>query len=424
MQEYLTAVRVLKAVIEGGQSMRGCFTEQDSPLGKQLCYGVTRRFYSLSKMMSFFIRQPLATKHFDIELLILAGMYSIDHLNRPAHASVNRAVETTLKLKKSWAKGLVNGVLRNYMRQAKTLRLIDDEAITDHPAWLVRRLQAAFPEHWQGIVAANNQQAPMTLRVNLNRTNITHYQAQLADAGLAAYPGRLSPGALYLEKAVNVTRLPGFTDGLVSVQDEASQLAAGLLDLAPGVRVLDACAAPGGKTCHMLEMQPDIRLTSIDIDTSRLDSVRENLLRLGLTARLLRADLATFAPGHRFERILLDLPCSATGIIRRHPDIKLLRRDADIAMLAITQGRLLARAWALLAEGGILVYSTCSLLPEENEQCLAEFMTQESSAMLLEIDATWGLKTPHGRQLLPDRSGTDGFFYARLQKIGQKNHNP
>ena len=424
MQEYLTLIRVLNAVIKNGRSMDRCFQEQDSPLGKQLCYGVIRHYYSLNKLLAALTRKTIADKHLDIQLLILAGIYSIDHLNRPAHASVNKVVNTTLKLKKSWAKGLVNGILRNYIRQAETLNaaLDDDESTTDHPAWLVDRLKVAYPTDWQAITHANNQQAPMTLRINLAKVKLADYREQLDDIGLASHPGLNSPSALYLEQATNVTLLPGFDDGMLSVQDEASQLAAGLLDLQSGHRVLDACAAPGGKTCHMLESMPGIQLTALDISQSRLDFVQDNLDRLGLEAQLVCADLEHFETDVKFDRILLDAPCSATGIIRRHPDIKLLRRNSDIAKLAAGQTRLLNKAWSLLEDGGLLVYSTCSLLPDENEAIVAEFVKQETSAKVLGFpnqDETvdWGHATDHGRQLLPNESGGDGFFYARLQKL-------
>ena len=258
----------------------------------------------------------------------------------------------------------------------------------------------------------------MTLRVNLSRSTVESYAQQLKDNGIDAVAGKFSPSALYLETAVSVDQLPGFDEGLVSVQDEASQLVAPLMVTQNDqtLQVLDACAAPGGKTCHLLELNSQLTLTALDIDESRLKKVDENVDRLGFSCETIAVSLESFKSEQNFDRILLDAPCSATGIIRRHPDIKLLRRESDIDKLATTQLELLAVAWALLKDGGKLVYTTCSVLPEENEAIVAAFVEATDSAEVVPIEENWGQSTQHGRQILPTENGTDGFFYARLKK--------
>jgi len=402
-----------------GKNLDACFTPDDSPLARQICYGVLRNYYSLKATQSLLLAKPLAKKHTDLHVLLLTGLYSVDHLNRPQHVSVNAVVETAVSFRKTWAKGLINGVLRNYLRNRQTLMLqLDDDtqAASNHPQWLFNRIQLAYPNSTDSIIAANNSHPPMTLRVNLSEIDRPAYQKKLQAQDIGSKPGELAPGALYLTKPVSVDQLPGFAEGLVSVQDEASQLAAPLVNLQPGMTVLDACAAPGGKTCHLLESISDVSLVAVDKDERRLEQVQENLNRLNKHCDLVACDLMEFQPTQSFDRILLDAPCSATGIIRRHPDIKLLRRDTDIVKLAATQLELLAKAWSLLKENGELVYSTCSILPTENELVLSAFRKVCSSADTLPIDATWGEETGVGRQLLPTVDSTDGFFYARLRK--------
>ena len=419
MDEYKSAVRVLYDVIEKGRSLDASFTDKDSPLAKQICYGVLRRYYELNLVVASLVNKPLARKHADIHLLLLAGIYSIAALNRPDHASVNATVNTTKALKKAWAKQLVNGVLRNYQRRRDSLQSnidTDLEASTNHPAWLANRILSAYPNQANAIFAANNEQPPMTLRVNLSRTTRAAYLEQLTRNDISAEPGDFAPTAIYLTSPTAVSNLPGFSEGLVSVQDEASQLTAGIMNLQAGQRVLDACSAPGGKACAMLEVAPDIVLTAIDISPERTLQVEENLTRLGLEATVVAIDFLDYdAP--TFDRILLDVPCSATGIIRRHPDIKLLRLDEDIDKLSTTQDNLLAKAWSLLSENGELVYSTCSILPEENEQVVHRFLSKHKDAERYPIEAKFGIPTASGRQLLPDSHAPDGFFFARLKKL-------
>ncbi len=422
MQEYQSAVRVLSAVIIDGKSMDSQFNSGDSPLSKQISYGVIRDYYHLSALLEQLLKKPLTGKNINVHLLLLAGLYSVNNLNRPAHASVNATVNATKGLKLPWAKGLVNGVLRNYLRNQAHIETSiegDVQAQSNHPEWLLTRIKTAWPDQQESVIAANNARPPMTLRVNQQRLTTAAYLDLLAVSNISARLATHAPSAIYLDAPISVNLLPEFEHGYASVQDEASQLAAGLLTPAAGMRVLDACAAPGGKTSHILESFPGIALTALDLEEHRLVSVAENLKRLDLKADCVASDLRDFVPAALFQRILLDAPCSATGIIRRHPDIKLLRRNSDIDKLAATQLELLNAAWALLAPGGILVYSTCSILPTENEDVMRQFCNATTDAVLIPIEAEWGHGQKYGRQLLPDLVGHDGFYYSRIAKAVQ-----
>lgn len=418
MNEYISANQALIAVTDQGRSLDGSLT--GSSLARQIAFGVLRHYFELSFKVDYLVSKPLSEKHTDIQLLIMSGIYSIDHLNRPVHASVNACVEATVELQKVWAKKLVNGVLRSYLRKKEEIcndMTSDAESVTNHPQWLISRIESAYPEQAKTIFEANNIQPPMTLRVNVNQQSRDDYIASLADAGIEASLGEHAPTAIYLSRPVAVDKLPNFDTGAVSVQDEASQLVAPLMDITPGMEVLDACAAPGGKSCHILETYTDITLVALDKDKRRLERVKENVARLQLDCQTIVDDLNTFEPPNQlFDRILLDGPCSASGIIRRHPDIKLLRRDTDIAKLAATQLKLLAKAWSLLRKEGELIYSTCSILPDENEMVIAAFCSENPDAKTIAIDTQWGLASPHGRYLLPAPGSTDGFFYAKLKK--------
>jgi len=416
MQEYKDAIDVLSGVLGKGQPLE--FKKHHSSLCKQLCYGVLRDYYRLVYFRDSLLTKK--TKHLDLNILLLCGIYSICELNRPAYASVNAVVETASIIKKPWAKGLVNGVLRNFQRRREALTdSIDKDVNLNHPAWLIDELRQAWPEQADSIMAANNCPAPMTLRVNLSKTDLTTYQALLKNDSLTAKEIPMVPSALQLQDAVPVESLPGFSEGLVSVQDEASQLVAPLLDAKPGQRILDACAAPGGKTCHILEMHADLNLLAMDWDRHRIDKIQENLDRLGTTCKVTRTDFLTYT-GEKFDRILLDVPCSATGIIRRHPDIKLLRERDDVDKLSITQSRLLANAWDYLETGGELLYSTCSVLPQENELVVSDFANKRDDLVVLPVDITEGIPLTIGRQLFPTIDGHDGFYIARLQKVAQQ----
>lgn len=413
MQEYKDAIDVLSVVLTRGQPLE--FKQHHSSLCKQLCYGVLRDYYQLVYFRDSLLSKK--TKHQDLNILLLCGIYSICELNRPDYASVNAVVETAVAIKKPWAKGLLNGVLRNFQRRRETLTAsIDQDTNLNHPKWLVDELRLAWPTQADSIIAANNHPAPMTLRVNLSKTDLVTYQSLLKDKGLTTKKIPTVPGALQLQDAVSVESLPGFSEGLVSIQDQASQLVAPLLDAKPGQKILDACAAPGGKTCHLLELQPDLNLLAMDWDRHRIDQIQQNLDRLGTTCRIARSDFLDYT-GKNFDRILLDVPCSATGIIRRHPDIKLLRDRDDVDKLSIIQSRLLATAWNYLETGGELLYSTCSILPQENESVVSDFANQREDLVVLPVDIAEGIALSIGRQLFPTIDGHDGFYIARLKKV-------
>jgi 16S rRNA (cytosine967-C5)-methyltransferase len=358
--------------------------------------------------------------------LLLVGLYQLLYMRVAAHAAVQETVEAAQALNKGWAKGFLNAVLRRAQRELPRLRarLARDERLAlAHPEWLLARLQEAYPEDWRAIAAANNERPPMTLRVHRGRIAPADYAAKLAAAGLAARAVADIDDALTLDTPVPVERLPGFAQGEVSVQDAAAQLAAGLLDARPGARVLDACSAPGGKAAHILERHPQVELVALDVDAQRLARVRANFTRLGLHGTLLAGDAgepAGWWDGRAFDRILLDAPCSATGVIRRHPDIRLHRRPADLERLAAGQARLLNALWPLLAPGGKLLYVTCSILPHENDQPLAAFLARHGDAHAQTLAhpalARYARPTTLGFQILPGDAGLDGFYYAGVAK--------
>ncbi|HNE26260.1 MAG TPA: 16S rRNA (cytosine(967)-C(5))-methyltransferase RsmB, partial [Pseudomonadales bacterium] len=389
--------------------------EQDAALLAELCYGTLRCYFELEALAAQLLQKPPRDKDADIHALLLLSFYQLRYMRVAEHAAVNLAVDACRALKKEWAGKLLNGVLRSYLRQREKL----DAAIAqhhNHPDWLVRNIEQVWPAQALEIFAANNARGGMTLRVNRQRKNIDNYCAVLNEAGIVGVRSAMAPDAVLLEQAVNVNALPGFFDGDCSVQDVAAQLCAPLLRLQAGQRVLDACCAPGGKTSHILETEPQLaELVAIDNDEKRLQRVRDNLERLQFSATVLCADAAQWHSEKLFDRILLDAPCSGTGVIRRHPDIKHLRRESDIAALAVRQRELLEAMWRLLKAGGVLLYTTCSILPQENEQVIDDFLAQHTDAEIDAIDVNWGLATQSGRQLLP-AADHDGFFFARLKK--------
>ncbi len=433
MNPRLAATRALAAVLAGRASLGSSLPEQlakvdprDRALAQDLAFGTARWQPRLSLLAEKLMDKPFKAGDRDLEALLLIGLYQLFHTRIPAHAAIGETVGCVDKLKKSSAKGLLNAVLRRAQREYDSLLPAlehDPAARLAHPRWLQKALKARWPEHWEAIATANNLHPPLILRVNRRQGSRDAYLAELAAAGIEAVPCAFSADGIRLLQPQDVTALPGFAAGRLSVQDEAAQLAAELLELAPGQRVLDACAAPGGKTCHLLEREPGLaEVVALDADAGRLQRVEQNLARLGLTARTLAADgraVADWWDGTPFQRILLDAPCSATGVIRRHPDIKLTRQASDIAPLVQLQGELLDALWPTLEVGGILVYATCSVLPEENSSNLAAFLARTPGARELDIPATWGLAQPHGRQLLPQPDGHDGFYYCKLIKIAR-----
>ncbi|EQM68859.1 16S rRNA (cytosine(967)-C(5))-methyltransferase RsmB [Pseudomonas tohonis] len=431
MNPRLAAARALTAVLSGKASLGGSLPAQldkvdprDRGLAQDLAFGAARWQPRLGALAERLLQKPFKAADKDVEALLLVGLYQLFYSRIPAHAAIGETVGAAEKLKKPWAKGLLNAVLRNAQRDGEAIfaELERDPMVrTAHPRWLQKALKAAWPEHWEAICAANNAHPPLILRVNRRHGERDAYLAELRTAGIEAEPCEFSRDGIRLIEARDVKTLPGFAEGRVSVQDEAAQLAADLLELAPGLRVLDACCAPGGKTCHLLEAEPGLAgVVAVDLEESRLARVRENLQRLGLEATLIAADgrdTGAWWDGKPFQRILLDAPCSATGVIRRHPDIKLTRQAEDIPALAQLQGELLDALWPTLEVGGILVYATCSTLPMENSENIAAFLQRTPGARELDIAGTFGLKQPHGRQLLAREDGHDGFYYAKLIKI-------
>ena len=430
MNPRLAAARALAAVLAGKASLASSLPSQlervsdrDKGLVQELAFGTARWQPRLSALALALLSKPFRKADQDIEALLLIGLYQLLYTRIPAHAAIAETVGCATALKKPWAKGLLNAVLRRAQREAETLLPAlekDPVVLTAHPRWLQKSLKAFWPDDWLAICEANNSHPPFTLRVNQRVSNRETYLAKLTEAGIAGQATPFSPVGITLDTPCDVTVLPGLVDGAVSVQDEAAQLAAGLLMLEPEQRVLDACCAPGGKTCHILESQPDLReVVAIDLEPQRLERVKENLMRLKLDATLLAGDARAteqWWDGQPFQRILLDAPCSATGVIRRHPDIKLARQADDIAALAQLQGELLDALWPTLADNGILLYATCSTLPTENTEVIAAFLQRTGDAQELPFSADFGKQQAHGRQLLAQVAGHDGFYYARLIK--------
>ncbi len=411
----------------------------EAALIQELAYGTLRWFHQLVGIAKLFLEKPLKPKDQDIYALLLVGLYQLRALRVATHAAVDETVAAADALGKPWAKGLINACLREYLRrQNEADETVKNDATLrlSHPHWLLEKFRAAWPGDWERIATANNERPPLTLRVSTRKVTRALYLEKLRAAGLAVRPDALLDTDVTLEVPVPVTQLPGFADGLVSVQDAAAQWASVLLDTQPGHRVLDACAAPGGKTGHIFERTPGLaELVAVDREASRVTRIDENLKRLGLTARLITADAAepstwwddsrdgggratpgAVADGQKFDRILLDAPCSASGVIRRHPDIKLRRKPADLPKLTAAQTRLLAALWPLLKPGGKLLYVTCSILPEENENTVRAFLGHEPSAVNEPLPEAVGRACAAGRQILPGEHGMDGFYYACLHK--------
>jgi 16S rRNA (cytosine967-C5)-methyltransferase len=378
---------------------------------QDLSYGALRAYGLVDAALDRLLDKPVADA--TLRGLLLAALCELMARPEAAHAIVHQAVEGATRIGRARAKGLVNAVLRNYQRRAVALTSEIDSTDTGsfrHPQWWIDLVRSAYPANWRDILQAGNEHPPMTLRVNRRRSTVEAYLGKLRDAGIAAR--HLGAEAVRLEVPRGVESLPGFASGEVSVQDAGAQWAARLLDVAPGMRVLDACAAPGGKTAHVLECV-DCDLVAADIDRARTDRIAQNLARLGLSGRVVVADCREperCFGAQRFDRILLDAPCSASGVVRRHPDSKWLRRREDIAAFARTQASMLDALWRVLAPGGKLLYSTCSVFPAENVEQVAAFLERRPDAAAVP-DAPG---RPLG-QIVPD-ADSDGFFYALLEK--------
>ena len=423
------AALILTRVISDGQSLTAALDSQlpkihdhqDKAFVQALCYGVIRHYFALDCLLAKLLSKPLKQKDGDIKALLLMGLYQLQHMRVKQHAAVSETVAATKH--KPWSKSLVNAVLRNYLRDADSLTLAcssDSQASLNHPDWIIQQIQQCWPEHAEQILTTNDQNPPMALRVNVLQGSRDAYLDLLTQQGIAAQSVDFCASAIILDQPLGVEQLPGFSEGRVSVQDVAAQLAASLLDVQSGQRVLDLCAAPGAKTAAILELQPKLSaVLAVDVDAKRLQRVTDNLQRLQLKADTLVADasqVSNFADQPLFDRILLDAPCSGLGVIRRHPDIKLLRRETDIAALQNLQLQILDAAWQLLAPGGVLLYATCSILKQENENQIANFLKRHTDALEYPIQAEWGEARSHGRQIITGSLQMDGFYYAKLGK--------
>jgi len=412
------AAKILQAVIYQGESLNTALAKNDNTLISDLCYGSLRWHEPLSFILDELMSKKLKNKDKDIECLIRVGLYQIIYQKTPDHAAVGETVSALKGLKKPWAKSLVNAVLRNFIRrQEKLLKQKDDywPAKYAFPQWLLDRIKNAYPENWETILAESNKRAPMTLRVNLTHQSREEYLLKLSALNIEAHAVEEVNTAITLANPQNVFDLPEFSTGAVSVQDAAAQRATILLDCQDNMTILDACAAPGGKTGHILESANNLQVIAVDNSKLRLKRVQENLDRLKLKATVIASDALktdNFAKDILFDRILLDAPCSATGVIRRHPDIKVLRRDSDIKSLTQLQSEMLDTLWKLLKPSGILLYATCSILPDENESQIASFKKRHDNAEIISIEKAQAL----GRQVFPGETEMDGFYYAKLQK--------
>jgi 16S rRNA (cytosine967-C5)-methyltransferase len=399
-----------------------------APSVRSLSYGAVRGYYRHEAILGRLLSTPVRSLDFLVRALLSVALYEIEDERTPEYAVVDAAVQTAKATDAVRAAGLINAVLRRYLRERTTVDAdIARNPATRHasPVWLADRLRADWPVRWTQLLAAGDAQAPMWLRVNAQRSTTDGYLEKLRDAGIGARAEPRVPLAVALDSPCDVHDLPGFADGLVSVQDLGAQCVAFPLGLAAGQRVLDACAAPGGKTALIAEREPNLaQVVAVDIDPQRLSRVRENLSRGNLNAELVSGDAGAPAPwwdGVPFDRILLDAPCSALGVIRRHPDIRLRKSPSDIDKLPQLQGRLLKSAWQLLRRGGRLVYATCTVTRSENRDLLAAFLRDTPDAISLPAESwegwpNFGEADEFGRQILPGEAGADGFYYAALTK--------
>jgi len=400
---------------------------RDVALVKALCFGCLRDWLGLMELSQHYGQKPIRNKDRQLRVVLALGIFQLLSMRVPDHAALDQTVSVLDEIGRGWAKAMVNAVLRSLQRDRDKQQLpalVSTAARYQHPQWLLERFESDWPKQFEQIVAANNQQAAMDLRCNRLHWSREQALSALEKAGIAAEALPELENGLRLIEAMDVAAIPEFHLGGFSVQDAAAQLAAPLMKLEAGQRVLDACAAPGGKSAHMLETQPDIELHAIDIEVSRVALIQDNLTRLRLDQQSGRrieardaADVLSWWDNKPYDRILLDAPCSATGVIRRHPEIKLLRQEDDIEQLSAQQRRILEQMWLLLKSGGMLLYVTCSVLRQENDDVIAAFVAAHSdSVMPRALALPWGRATAFGWQILPGDLQSDGFYYACLEK--------
>lgn len=426
----LTASQIILDVTEG-RSLSDCLNKvlpgikdnRDRAFVQAVCYGICRFYTRIDVVLSHLLENPMREKDSDVHALLMVGLYQLMEMRIPDYAAVTETVNATEKLQKPWARGLVNAILREYLREREALNKEieqDAEAFYAHPEWWIEAIKESWPSDGQSILAANNEHPPFALRVNQQLITREKYLEKLQAADLAAAIIPDTHSGIILAEPIAAEGLPGFAAGEVSVQDGAAQLAAELLQLASQQRVLDACAAPGGKLTHLLEVMPDLSVVAVEKDATRLTSIKENLTRLHMQAECIHADannVDAWWDGKLFDRILLDAPCSASGVIRRHPDIKLLRYPSDIPEFVIEQKRLLTSLWPLLKQDGLLLYATCSIFPEENTEVIESFLATHKDAKHEVLATSAGIACTLGRQILPGYAQMDGFYYALLRKM-------
>ena len=419
------AAQVILQVLDQGKSLSALLPElhlqiasKDQPLIQEMTFGICRVLPRLEAIIKLLVEKPLKGKTRLVHCLLLVGLYQLLYMRVPSHAAVDEVVNATKVLKLDSFRALVNGVLRRFLReQEDILAKVDKHWQTLHPEWLVNKLKKSYP-HWREIIDANNQRPPMWIRVNSQFSSVENYAFALEGVAEYLHSPQIPPCALYLNQPQAISSLPNFAKGWATVQDAHAQWAALLLDVSNGDKVLDACAAPGGKTTHILELAPKADVIALDIEQARLKRVAENLSRLGQEAKIICGDASQpnqwLEDDEMFDRILLDAPCSATGVIRRHPDIKWLRKESDIDELVQLQAKILSALWQRLKPNGVLLYATCSILPEENSLQIQRFVEQTQDAMLVEMDL--GGEKVFEKQFFPSEKGGDGFFYAKLVK--------
>ena len=430
----LAATQILTSLLQQQGSLSSLLPDylkqvsaRDTGLLQQLVYGTTREYFRLDALTQYLLKKPFQAKDADLQACLLIGLYQLRELRIPEHAVIHETVELAKRLNKEWATGLINAVLRRYQREAveldQQLSQQSDLYHWNHPEWMVTKLQHNWPDHWQQILIQNDIRAPMTLRVNKHLLTTETFHSKLAEEGIHAQLGQLSAQAIILEEPMDVLDIPGFDLGECSVQDEAAQLSAALLDVQPGERVLDACAAPGGKLCHLLEHHANsaAQVDAVELNPLRIPRIRENLNRLQLSeyCRVFEGDASSqdWWDGVAYDRILVDAPCSGSGVIRRNPDIKLLRQNEDLLKLATLQMAILENLWQILKPGGTLLYATCSIFPQENERIIERFCKQHTDALHEPLAISIGLVRPYGTQFFPQLNSHDGFFYAKLIKL-------
>jgi len=428
------AFQWLSAVINDGRSVNDILSRaevsegvgsKDISFAKQILFGSLRYFHQIKAILDQLLEKPLKQKDQDVWVILVMGIYQLRYMSVPDHAAISETVELCKRIKKPWASGLINACLRNYLRRVSEIETKLNHAKTfqtSHPNWIIRQIEDDWPERSQAILTANNQRAPMTIRVNTLKLARDQYLSQLSQHSISAQAHPLASDGIVLETPCDVFKLPGFESGQVTVQDAAAQLVVDWLDLKPEQRVLDGCAAPGGKTTHILQRQPSCQLVSVEMSETRLLRIEQTLERLGMQCELKCSDileLENWWDGQLFDRILIDVPCSASGVIRRNPDIKLHRKKTDIAALVEIQSQILRKTWQLLKPGGKLVYATCSIFKLENQLQIENFLSENEARVAdlpKSIDGKLQPSASVGLQIFPGDLQMDGFYLCGLEK--------